>query len=807
MRTQTNNRHSLIGAEKWLVATTLCVLMIRHLVSAQTFSVIKTFGVAAHVTGCNPACELVQDGTGALYGTSSGEAGGTVFKMRTDGSGFQVVKMFTNAPDGAPPWGTLVLNGSTLYGMTARGGSNGYGTVFSMGLDGKEFTVLKSFSITDGSPQGNLALSGGTLFGALQAFALQGGSIFRVQTNGSGYTVLKRFTFFDNVVPRGRLLVSGSALYGTLASSSFGSGAVFSIGTDGSGYGIVRSFSFSDGDPTVGLTLSGGTLYGVTDFGGTFGGGTVFRMSTNGSGYTVLKELGGQWLDPKRPSGPLATDGDTLYGVTDSGGAGSGALFKMSTSGAGYVMLDFLYAATGYSPKAGLLLSGSTLYGTAYQGGNLGGGTVFRISTSGSGLTALKHFGYSDAAVPYGALLSQGAMLYGTTSQGGGSAGGTVFKVNLDGTGYKVLKNFANGDGVTPQTGLVSSGNVLYGATSTGGSNGYGTVFSINSDGSGYTVLKSFAASEANSVPNGATLLAQNGVLYGTTYGGGASSLGTVFRLSTNGADYSILTSFLGGGDGANPRSPPIGIGDLLYGTTYSGGVSNAGTVFCLNTDGLGYTVLKQFAGGSDGAAPYGGLVTDGTLLYGTTSKGGASDCGTVFKVNRNGTGYRVLKHLDSAGSIPKSSLVLNGTTLYGITSTGGRGNGVIFSLRTDGTGFAILKTLSETDGSARYSGLALIGGTLIGSTANGGLLQDGTLFGLAVPPQWAVSSPPGATNAPFSAFISGITGSTVAIEASSDLSNWFRLQTNILGGERLYFSDSGSCDSDRRFYRAVALP
>jgi uncharacterized repeat protein (TIGR03803 family) len=807
---QTKARYSRMSIERWLCAATLFLVLISsNLVSAQPFSVIKTFGVAASVTGCNPACELVQDATGALYGTTSGEAGGTVFKLRTDGSGFQVLRMFTNAPDGTVPWGTLTLDGSTLYGVTARGGSSDCGTLFSMGLDGSAFTVLKSFSSSDGWPQGNLTFSGGTLFGVLQSLALQGGTIFRVQTNGTGYTVLKRFRFFDNVTPRGRLLVSGTTLYGTITPSFFaGSAAVFSIGTDGSGYSIVRSFSLSDGDPTAGLTLSGGTLYGVTDFGGTYGAGTVFKMSTNGSGYTVLKALDPQFTGPEWPSGPLATDGSVLYGVTRWGGAGLGTLFKVGTNGTGYAMLDFFRPATGDPPQAGLLVSGSMLYGTAYQDGNLGCGTVFKISTGGSGLTVLKHFGYSDAAAPYGALLPQGAELYGTSSAGGSSGRGTVFKVNRDGTGYTVLKNFSGyADGANPQSGLVSSGNVFYGTTTTGGSFGYGTVFSMSTDGSAYTVLRSFAASEAGSNPNAATLLVQDGVLYGTTYTGGASNLGSVFRLSTNGADYSILNSFQGGNDGANPYSQLIGIGDWLYGTTYSGGVSNAGTIFCLNKDGSGYTVLKQFAAGNDGTAPYGGFVTDGTVLYGTTSRGGASDSGTVFKLNTKGTGYTVLKHLTSAGSIPKASLVLSGTTLYGITSTGGGGNGVIFSLRTDGTGFAILKALSGTDGSATYSGLVHVGGTLIGSTFNGGQLQDGTIFGLAVPPQWTVSTPPGTPNTPFSAFISGIAGSTVAIEASSDLSNWVRLQTNLLGGEPLYFSDRGSCTSDRRFYRAVALP
>jgi uncharacterized repeat protein (TIGR03803 family) len=142
----------------------------------------------------------------------------------------------------------------------------------------------------------------------------------------------------------------------------------------------------------------------------------------------------------------------------------------------------------------------------------------------------------------------------------------------------------------------------------------------------------------------GAIVIGGGGVLYGTTDAGGASKAGTVFKLTppaSPGGAWRIaeIHTFAGGsGDGANPYAGVvIGSGGVLYGTTSSGGSSNAGTVFKLappaSPDGAWTeTVLHNFTGGDDGADPVGGLVIgDNGVLYGTTSAGGASQAGTVF--------------------------------------------------------------------------------------------------------------------------------------------------------------------------------
>jgi uncharacterized repeat protein (TIGR03803 family) len=157
------------------------------------------------------------------------------------------------------------------------------------------------------------------------------------------------------------------------------------------------------------------------------------------------------------------------------------------------------------------------------------------------------------------------------------------------------------------------------------------------------TVLHSFrgaATLDGASVFSG-LVLATDGALYGTTWGGGSKAGGTVFRMSTDGSGYSILRSFTNAADGSAVYSGLVqGLDGALYGTTYFGGVSNAGTVFKIHTDGGGYEVLRGFTGSPDAAHPRAGLIQglDG-WLYGTTMYGGVSNQGTVFKIHTNGSG------------------------------------------------------------------------------------------------------------------------------------------------------------------------
>jgi uncharacterized repeat protein (TIGR03803 family) len=197
--------------------------------------------------------------------------------------------------------------------------------------------------------------------------------------------------------------------------------------------------------------------------------------------------------------------------------------------------------------------------------------------------------------------------------------------------------------------------------------------------------------------PNG-LVQGSDGYLYGTTAYGGTNGAGTVFQISTNGA-LTNLYSFTGTNDGAYPSAGLVqGSDGSFYGTTQGGGTNRAGTVFHISANGA-FASLYSFSGTNDGAYPEAALVqgSDGTLYgttFGTPYYGGSSGNGTVFAVNTNGTGFTTLYrfsvgstnsasvYTNSDGANPQAGLLLAGNTLYGTTSSGGNsGYGTVFSL------------------------------------------------------------------------------------------------------------------------------
>ena len=258
--------------------------------------------------------------------------------------------------------------------------------------------------------------------------------------------------------------------------------------------------------------------------------------------------------------------------------------------------------------------------------------------------------------------------LYGVTLEGGVGNGGTIFQMTpptIVGGAWseKVLYAFGGvGDGVEPEAGLIADKTgALYGTTFLGGANGLGTVFKLippATVGGAWAemVLYSFAAGGGDGhYPVGnlvavASPFGPTASLYGTTYQGGAGNTGTVFKLtpppSAGGAwTEAVLYNFASGSDGHSPLGGlVIDKTGALYGTTYQGGTHLAGTVFKLtppsSTSGVWTeTVLHNFCSETnciDGDAPYAGIISDKAgALYGTTYLGGAFGAGTVFKITQ----------------------------------------------------------------------------------------------------------------------------------------------------------------------------
>lgn len=369
-----------------------------------------------------------------------------------------------------------------------------------------------------------------------------------------------------------------------------------------------QSVDCSDGSfPEAGLIEVNGVLYGTTYYGGTgpndcsqfFGGcGTVFAVDPKTGAETVLHSFTGGTDGTLPEADPIEVKG-RLYGTTSMGGKyGGGTVFALDPdTGKEEVLHAFGGAGDGSTPYGGLIEVKGMLYGMTYAGGTTDFGSVFSLDRSTGAETLLYSFcaqqDCTDGANPEARLIDVGGILYGTTAGGGGSDFfGTVFSLNPKTGAETVLHSFTGGDGEFP-SGLIEVDGVLYGTASQGGSggecgtlDGCGTVFSVDLGSGAFTRLHSFAGSGDGAYPF-ASLIAEDGRLYGSTlYGGGSGcygfGCGTVFSLDPGTGAETVIYSFSGLTDGGLPWTSLVPVKSTLYGTTSSGGNFGKGTVFTL---------------------------------------------------------------------------------------------------------------------------------------------------------------------------------------------------------------------------------
>jgi uncharacterized repeat protein (TIGR03803 family) len=437
--------------------------------------------------------------------------------------------------------------------------------------------------------------------------------------------------------------------------------------------------------------------------------------------------------------------------------------------------------------------------------GLLAGGALVGAAQT---FTDLHDFSGPDGNLPVGGLVISDGQLYGVTQSGGSANSGVIYKMDFNGNNFSIIHNLdVNNymDGQNPQTGMTLANGMLYGTTAGDQADGAGYLFSLNGDGTGFASTPEGALRpnpKAGQIWYTAGLAVTDNVMYGiSSFGGDTGYYGSIFRASTDLLTWTNFYSFtaLSAGknkDGANPRCTPILLGNTLYGTAELGGANGVGTLFSIGTNGSNYKVLHTFAGGTkDGGHPAPYMAVDGDTLYGTTYFGGTS-YGTIFKINTDGSGYKVLYFFQANGDggYPYGGVMLAGSTLYGMAgllSPAGNASGALFSINTDGTGFKTVLKIPFNQGTLSYGNLILTNGIIYGVSANGGLYTNGFAFSIAlpaetIPPTLSITNVPTGlrvSNAVFN--VSGKAADNVAISnvlvsvdggswnPATDLNNW----------------------------------
>lgn len=403
------------------------------------------------------------------------------------------------------------------------------------------------------------------------------------------------------------------------------------------------------GDTGVGIGNQVVTSTYIGNVGAPGGQGSIVSVNKDGTNGFGIAEFGGYPLDGSYPiyTSPFQASDGNIYGNTHYGGsANQGAIFKYDVSG-GVNSCGKTLVQSNTGGGAGNLanvneLSDGKLYGIQTYGGTDYIGQLYSINKDGTNKVVVHNFRNAATAVtyttaaaatpnhfnlkydgtyPYGFVV-EGAdgKIYGTTYHGGSNNLGTVYRCNKDGSSYEII---------------------AYGSSA---------YYSIPY-ASGATAKKHHGAFRH---PWGNVAIDATGKVYVTSLYGGNLNLGSVAVMDANGANLKIVKDF-DVASGYHPVRGALIIDNKIYGTTrYGGGGTSIGTVWSANLDGSSYTKLKLFDNTNpsyaDGTEPWAGLSYDGTHLFGTTYyNGGSGTIGTIFKITPAGTGFQKIYQFKSA--------------------------------------------------------------------------------------------------------------------------------------------------------------
>jgi len=415
-------------------------------------------------------------------------------------------------------------------------------------------------------------------------------------------------------------------IYGATTSGGANFGNIFKITPSGTFTNIYNFDGTHGAGPQGGISLGfDGNLYGTTYVGGSGNAGVIFKVTPSGTETDLYNFTNGTDGGYPRTPPVQAPDGN-LYGVTGNGT--NQVLYKLTPAGVFSTIVTI--PSQSYSPL--IVGTDGNLYGMTLYGGTYNRGTAFQFSPKTKKLKIIHNFNASvEGGLPYGPLM-QGVdgKLYGSCSAFGSGSGGTLFQMTTGGSTVTIV-NFNSSNpinGATPFSGVVQgSDGFLYGVASVGGSNGLGVLFKVSTKGANFTVLHNFGTADGDT-PNATPLLHTNGKIYGLTYHGGSHTVYGVFYSFDNGLKpFTEQFVYYSGKVGASVTLLGQGFSNAT-GVKFGTGAGS----FVASTDA--YMTATVDAGATTGKItvlePGGNLVTPQTYKIIPTISGFSPSSGTV---------------------------------------------------------------------------------------------------------------------------------------------------------------------------------
>lgn len=622
---------------------------------------------------------MVADTSGKLFGmTTVGgfQDNGVIFEFNPVTSNYKVVYEFGRG-QGSQPHGSLCLFNGKFYGMTLLGGEQNHGVLFEFDPKTGIYIVKRSFK-TDNlgrDPYGSLIVYGDKLYGmTTDGGTNNNGVLFKYDPITNTYTKLYNFASATGSFPQGALIELNGKFYGTtqLGGANF-NGVIFEFNPSTSTYSLKKSFDryISGGQPYGNLTFFKGKLYGSTYEGGNSSEeGTVFEYDPATEGFKsffLTNTIG------SKPQGHLTVVDDKLYGLTSSGGTNNlGTIFEWNVADSTLLAKINLSTNTGTNPYGSMTLQGTKLYGLTYIGGTANIGTLFEYNAATNEFIKKIDFGVKEASGPRGTVKEYMGQFYGMTRFGGKTNTGTLFRYDPSSKIFTTIVDFTGDNGSNPRGSLTLYNNTFYGIVSEGGLNNSGLIFEYNPNTNVYTKKIDFDPAIVKLCFGNLVLV--NGKFYGISQQGGTSNFGALFEYNPVTNSYTKKADFTGN-NGKYPAGNCIVLNNKLYGMTAAGGVDDKGVIFeyDFNSEVLAAKYSFVIGTNGNGCQPSGSLVAYNGKLYGLTEFGSIANQGVLFEFDPATAVYtqKVAMATQSTGN-PRGTLTVVGDKLFGLSYAGG---------------------------------------------------------------------------------------------------------------------------------------